>query len=305
MHTMHDRPLAGVDLNLLVLLRALLTERHVTRAAAQVGLSQSAASHALARLRTLYGDELLVRHGRSLAPTPRALAILPELERGLAQLGATISGQPAFDAATAQRVFTLGMADYGQAVLLGPLLKELGRTAPGVNLSVIVGLELNELLDNGSIELAVQVGGRLAPTLRARRLFSDRFACLVRRGHPDVGKKVSLERYLALRHVVVAPSGSPGSVVDSALAERGLSRNIALRVTSFLIAPLVVAESDFMNTGPERLALRVAELYGLRVLPPPLRLPAFAMHLGWHARFDGEPGHRWLRDCIARVSSTL
>src|SRR5690349_6823765 len=125
MHMVHGASLAAVDLNLLVVLRALLTERHVTRAAARVGLSQSATSHALSRLRELYGDPLLVRRGRLLSLTPRAERLLPTLERGLSDLQTALDGEPQFDPATARRAFTLGMADYAQAVLLGPLLREL------------------------------------------------------------------------------------------------------------------------------------------------------------------------------------
>lgn len=307
MHMMHDRMLTAVDVNLLVVLRALLRECHVTRAAAQVGLSQSATSHALSRLRELYGDELLVRQGRALVPTPRAKVLLPQIERGLNQLAATISGEPAWDPATARKEFTIGMVDYGQALLLGPLLKELQKQAPGVDLSVIVSRDLNELLEAGTIEAAVNLSGRTPPSIRTRKLFSESYLCMVRERHPQVGPKLTLSRYLALRHLVVAPSGAPGSVVDTILAQRGHERRVAVRVPNFLIAPLIVAGSDFINTGPERLARQMARRYPIRLLSPPsvLALPAFDMHLAWHARFDDDAAHGFLRSCITKVAAAL
>src|SRR5690348_10719963 len=125
MHMVHNEALAGIDLNLLVVLRALLGERHVTRAARRVGLSQSATSHALARLRELYGDPLLVRRGKELVLTPRALRLLPTLERGLSDLKAVVDAEPAFDPRSSRHRFAIGMADYGQAVTLAPLLAAL------------------------------------------------------------------------------------------------------------------------------------------------------------------------------------
>lgn len=305
MHMVHERVLSSVDMNLLVVLRALLRERHVTRAASQVGLSQSATSHALSRLRELYGDELLVRQGRTLVLTPRAQALLPQLERGLTELASTISGEPAWDPATARKVFTLGMADYAQALLLGPLLKELEKQAPGVDLAVIISMDLNELLEKGTIDAAVNIGGRTPPAFKTRRLFSERYLCMVRKRHPEVGQKLSLARYLQLRHLVVAPNGAPGSVVDTQLAQRGCERRVAVRVPNFLTVPLIVAGSDFINTGPERLARRMARHHPIRLLPPPLPLPAFEMQLAWHARFDEDAAHEFLRGSITRVAAAL
>jgi DNA-binding transcriptional LysR family regulator len=306
MHMVHSTSLSAVDLNLLVVLRALLTERHVTRAAARVGLSQSATSHALARLRELYGDSLLVRRGRGLALTPRAERLLPTLERGLADLKAAIDDEPEFEPQTARSSFRLGMADYLQAVVMGPLLRELGRLAPHVDLHVSNALDLEEQVSAGTIDLGLLVSGRTQDTpLRSLRLFEDEFVCLVRRDHPKIGQKMSMQSYLAAQHVVVAPSGTSGSLVDTELAALGLNRRVALRVTNFLVAPIVVAETDFVNTMPKRLGAKLAERYGLRALPPPLELPRFGFLLLWHPRLDTDPAQRWLRELIASVSREL
>jgi DNA-binding transcriptional LysR family regulator len=299
---MHDSTLSSIDLNLLVVLRALLRERHVTRAASQIGLSQSATSHALSRLRELCDDPLLVRHGRGLELTPRAQRLLPSLERGLSELQSVVTAEPAFDPKTARRVFTLGMADYAQAVLLAPLLRELERAAPHIDLSVVTFPNLTEMLEDGSIDVALPLKGTVEASYSTRALFDDGFVCMVRKGHPQAKAKLTLESYLAMRHVLVAPSGSPGSFVDSELARRGLERRIALRVSSFLAAPIVVSETDFISTAPARLARRMARRFPLHLLPPPLRLPGFGLCLAWHPRFDDDPAHRWLHDFVARIS---
>jgi DNA-binding transcriptional LysR family regulator len=306
MKMLHDSSLAAIDMNLLVVLRALLAERHVTRAAARVGLSQSATSHALARLRELYRDPLLVRSGRDLQLTPRAQRLLPALERGLSDLKAAIEGEPEFQPATARRAFTLCMADYLQAVLLGPLLRALEREAPLVDLTLINVPNIEEQTIAGNIDLGVTLSPKVPPAgLSTRELFDDDFVCLLRQGHPHAGRKLTLAKYLTLRHVVVAPTGTSGSLVDTALEQRGLSRRVALRISNFLVAPVVVRDTDFVNTMPTRLALRLAIPYGLRVLPAPLELRKFGMSMIWHPRLEHDPAQRWLRGLVARIAQQV
>jgi DNA-binding transcriptional LysR family regulator len=303
MHMVHP-PLAALDLNLMVVLQAVLAERNVTRAARRVGLSQSAASHALARLRQLLGDPLLVRSGRRLDLTPRALALLPPLERGLAELASAVSGEPPFDARSARRSFTVAMADYGQAVLLAPVLRRLRRQAPGFDLSVVAFPNTLELMDAGTVDLALLARLPLPSGFASRSLFNDGFVCMVRRGHRAVtGARLSLRQYLALDHLVVSPAGSPGSMVDDELDRRGLTRRIAVRVSSFLAAPVVVTQSDLIGTGPERLLRPLAARFPIRLLRPPLRLPRFELDLVWHTRRDHDPAHRLLRDIVAAAAT--
>ncbi|HEY2405416.1 MAG TPA: LysR family transcriptional regulator [Polyangiaceae bacterium] len=302
---MHPQSLSAIDLNLLVVLRALLGERHVTRAAKRVGLSQSATSHALARLRELYQDPLLVRSGRFLQLTPRALQLLPLLERGLGELESTVSREPPFEPSQARRAFTIGMADYGQALLVGPLLRAISSAAPYVDLSIVSFPNLSELLESGGIDLAVLVTGTASHAFPSQKLFSDGFLCMVARNHSEIKSKLGLETYLRARHVLIAPTGQAGSFVDSELGRRGLERRIALRVSSFLAAPLVVADSDLVSTAPERLARAMAKRYPIRLLPPPLRIPRFELAQVWHPRWDNDPAHRWLRQIVASVSEKV
>jgi DNA-binding transcriptional LysR family regulator len=302
MHMVHDRTLAAIDLNLLVVLRALLSERHVTRAALRVGLSQSATSHALHRLRDSFQDPLLVRSGRGLTLTPRAANVLPVLERALGELETALAGEPAFDPRTARRTFSIGTSDYLQALVMGPLLRELAARAPGIDLSVVVFPNLRELLESGAIDLALSVPLPELNPFRQDALFEDEFVCMVRRDHPQLKRALSLAKYVAQRHVVIAPSGTPGSLVDGALAQLGLERRVALRVTNFLIAPVIVCQTDFVNTMPARLARQLAKTYPLRLLAPPLELPTFQYRMFWHPRLDQDPAQRWLREFVAGVS---
>ena len=301
MHTMHAR-LAALDLNLMVALHALLTEASVTRAARRIALSQSAASHALARLRILIADPLLVRSGRRLDLTPRARALLPALERGLSEIDGALTGEPAFDPATTRREFTMGLADYFQATVLPPLLARLSREAPRVRLSAVAFPDVFTRMEAGTMDLAMLSDADVPAGFSLQNLFSDGFVCVVRKGHPLArGPRLSMATYLKLGHVVVAPGGQSGSIVDTALEQRGLQRHVALRISSFLTAPIVISQSDLISTGPERILRPLAGRYPLRLLPPPLRLGRFNLQLVWHDRWQNDPAHRWLRRLIAEA----
>lgn len=303
MHVVHEPNLAAIDLNLLVALRALLVERHVTRAARHLGLSQSATSHALARLRELYADPLLVRSGRNLELTPRAVALLPQLQRGLGELEGSLRGEERFEPRRARFPLRLGLADYGQAILSGPLLALVRAEAPGVDLQVTSYPDLLERLEAGTLDVAVMPKAKLPRGFSEQRMFSDGFVCMLRKGHPALRKKrVSLAQYLELEHLLVSPSGTPGSYVDTELARRGLARRVTLQVSSFLVAPQVVAETDLISTGPELLLRRMSKHYPVVLLETPLAIPRFELYLVWHARRDHEPAHAWMRGAILRVA---
>lgn len=306
MQLMHEPNLAAVDLNLLVALRALLVERHVTRAARQLGLSQSATSHALGRLRELYADPLLVRSGRNLELTPRAVALLPQLQRGLGELEGSLRGEERFEPRHARFSLRLGMADYGQAILAGPLLGLLRAEAPGVNLQITSYPDLLEQLEAGTLDIALTTKTKLPRVFAQQSLFSDGFVCMLRKGHPALRKKrVSLAQYLELGHLLVAPSGTPGSYVDTELARRGLARRVALQVSSFLVAPQVVAETELISTGPELLLRRMSQHYPVVLLATPLAIPRFELCQVWHSRRDHEPAHAWMREVIVRAAKGL
>ena len=308
MHAVH---LEGLDLNLLVALRALLAERHVTRAAARVGLSQPAMSHALARLRGLLGDELLVRTTSGMKPTARAEAMALPLERALEDLGRVLAAPETFEPARSMRTFRIATNDYMELVLFPRLLARLWREAPGIDVRVRnIEPRPHEELAEARIDLAMGVSVQLATPeppqgTRVQRLVSDRFVCVVREGHPTVKKRLTLDEFIALPHALVAPRGESGSVVDSALAKLGKKRRVAVEVPHFLVAPHVVRETDVVLTLAARVANSLGPLLGLRQLAPPIELEGFSMSMIWHDRQHADPAHTWLRGVIASVAKAL
>jgi len=304
MQRVHDS-LAGVDLNLLVVLDALLAERHVTRAARRVGLTQPAASHALGRLRALLGDPLLVRGARgALVPTPRAAAIAPALRRALDGVSEALRGEPVFEPATARRSFRIGAGDYQELVLLPGLMEQLAREAPGIDLWVVqLPDDSAHAMAAGDVDLVLGVWrhAEWPAGIFQKPLFDEDFRCVVRAGHAATAQRLTLPRYCELSHLVVAPRGTPGSYVDEALARLGRSRRIAVRVPHFLIAPHVIAGSELIATLPTRIVRHHLEPLGLAMLPTPLDIPRFTVSMAWHERAHHDPGQRWLRDRIAEL----
>lgn len=297
--------LSAVDLNLLVALDALLSERSVTLAARRLGLSQPAVSHALRRLRELFGDPLLVRSSGGLQPTERALSLSAPLSHALESVRRTLEGPAAFDPATATRTFAVATADHGSFVLLPELWAALNAEAPGVDVAVRAGTVeqgMRELLD-GELDLLVGPYQREVAGYYRQRLLHERFVCVLRRGHPAARGEFTLDRWLSLPHLLVAPTGRPGSAVDAALSAMGRTRRVGLSVPQFLLAPHVVAASELVWTAPERMARAYAALLPLTVVPVPIPLEGFTVWQSWHERRHRDPGHAWLRQRVRAVAA--
>jgi DNA-binding transcriptional LysR family regulator len=309
--------LASIDLNLLVAFDALTRERSVTRAAARVGVTQSAMSHALRRLRELLGDALLVRGREGMMLTPRAQALLAPVRSGLATLGRAIAEPSVFVPQSAKRAFTLATPDLFDVLAVPSLLAHIRARAPGVDLAIVTidPRDLMERLETGDVDAAVVArvdNSRTAPQpsphgLVQTTLFRDRFVCLLRRDHPAFAKggALTLAKYCALSHALVAPRGTGLGPVDEALAARGKTRRIALRVPHFLSALAIVARSDLVLTAPSPLAALSPPELALAVFPPPLALPDHSVNLLWHERYTNEPSHTWLRDLVAEVAREI
>ena len=307
MHDAHDG-LAGVDLNLVLALDALLAERHVTRAAARLGITQSAASHTLARLRELIGDPILVRGPRgTMMPTPRAEQLAPQIHRVLLDLAGVLRGE-SFDPATARRTFRIGASDYVELVLLPKLAERVSRLAPGIDLWV------HSFTDYGDEELAAGVldvvigpprsSVRPAATFE-KVLFDESFTCILRSKHPLADGRMTLARYCAVPHVLIAPRGTPGSYVDDALRALGKTRRVALAVPHFLVVPHIIAGSDLVATIATRVAALFTETLDLVTLPPPVQIPKFQIALAWHERNHQDAAHRWLREQLLAVAAEV
>lgn len=300
--------LAGVDLNLMLALDALVSEENVTRAAARVGLSQPAMSHALARLRALLDDRVLVRAGPRMRASTKAKALARPIAEGLGAFERALWGDVPFDLASAERAIRIAIADFGQLVVVPALAAEIARAAPGVELEVQPpSLPLERPLVEGDVDLTLAIGptppmGKRSRGVVSTQLLEERFVCVVRRHHPDVTRRLSLQRYAALPHVVVSPRGRVFGAGDAALAERGLRRRVLLTVPSFHAATRVVATSDAVLTVAARSASTLPRTSFVTV-EPPIALEGFGLHLMWHERHDADPLHAWLREKIGAIAA--
>ena len=312
-----------MDLNLVVAFDALARELSVTRAAQRVGVTQSAMSHALRRLRDLLGDELLVRGRSGMVLTPRADSLVVPLRSGLVTLGRALSQPIRIRAGVRAPRILHRFAGSVRRASRPPLLERIRDEAPGVDVRItsIDDRRLPDQLETGEVDVAItplieQIGseaaGDGAPGLLRRTLLRDRFACLIRanhpifegnrRGRPSKGDSLSLEAYTELSHVMVSPSGEGPGLVDQALAQRGLVRRIALKIPHFYSALAIVARSDLILTAPAALSRLVSENLSVVTLPAPLRLPRHSVNLTWHERFSKDQGHVWLRRLVSDVA---
>ena len=289
--------LAGIDLNLLVVLDAVLSEPTVTLAAKRLGMSQSATSHALARLRDLLGDPILVRTRGGMAPTPRALALAAPV-RALLEEAERAIRPPVFDPATHRGSFTVGLDDATQAGMLPAVVGRLRELSPGIDLraSTEPPASLPELLERGQLDLAVTAIPEAPRGLRTEPLLRARYVGIARRGHPGIGKRMTLPRFVALGHVAVETRGSVDLALDAWLAECGLARRVVVATSSPLAVPAIVAGSDLVASVPERLLPLVERQLRLARFALPVPLEPVTISLLWHERTEHDPARRFLRE---------
>ncbi len=298
--TMHGTNLAEVDLNLLVSLQALLEERHVTRAARRVGVTQPAMSHALGRLRVVFDDALLVRSTAGLVLTQRAQALLPQLAEALSAVQSVFSPPQAQTLEALKRSFSLGLVDYSEAVLLPRLCQVLQEEAPWVQLNCRQRFtDAVGALATGELDLWLGVGPPVVPELFVQSLLTETYLCAVRRGHPLSKKRVTLKDFAQARHVQIAPGETAGGPLDTALAERGLRRHVSVRLPHFLVAPQLLRSTELVLTAPARLIRGAERSERLHVFEPPLPIKGFTLVQAWHARVHADPAHQWLRAAVA------
>ncbi|MCP1446554.1 DNA-binding transcriptional LysR family regulator [Pseudomonas sp. GGS8] len=289
------------DLNLLITLDVLLAEGSVARAAQRLRLSPSAMSRALARLRETTGDPLLVRAGRGLVPTPRALELREHVSRLVQDAEAVLRPAEQLDLKQLVRTFTLRTSD-GFVENFGPaLIARVSQEAPGVRLHFVQKLSKDSAaLRDGSVDLETGVvGGTTSPEVRTRALFEDRFIGVVRTGHPLSQGEVSASRYAAGRHILVSRRGFDKGPMDEALEALGLQREIITVVGGFSAALALARASDLIATVPARHTRNLRT--GLHSFDLPFELPPITISMLWHPRMDADSAHRWLRECVREV----
>ncbi|CAH0164601.1 DNA-binding transcriptional LysR family regulator [Pseudomonas frederiksbergensis] len=289
------------DLNLLITLDVLLAEGSVARAAQRLRLSPSAMSRALARLRETTGDPLLVRAGRGLVPTPRALELREHVSRLVQDAEAVLRPAEQLDLKQLVRTFTLRASD-GFVENFGPaLIARASEEAPGVRLHFMQKLSKDSAaLRDGSVDLETGVvGGTTSPEVRTRALFEDRFVGVVRTGHPLSEGEITASRYATGRHILVSRRGVDKGPMDEALEALGLQREIITVVGGFSAALALARASDLIATVPARHTQNLRT--GLHSFELPFELPPITISMLWHPRMDADSAHRWLRECVREV----
>lgn len=294
--------MALLDLNLLAALDVLLAEESVARAARRLKLSPSAMSRTLERLRRVTGDPLLVRAGRGLVPSPRAAEMRDEVARLVQDVQAVLRPAAGLDLFALKRSFTIRTSD-GFAETFGPdLIRIVGDEAPAVRLRFVRKLDKDSAgLREGAIDLETGVVDKsIGPEIRAQALFADRHVAVVRPGHPLCRGEVTPARYAQARHVLVERRGLQGEQVDKALGTLGLKRNAVVTVDGFAAALAMADKSDLVATVPERHTAGLRT--GKHSFAVPVPTEEFTVSLLWHPRMDGDPAHRWLRECVAGLA---
>jgi DNA-binding transcriptional LysR family regulator len=294
---MRDVHLRQVDLNLLSTLYALLEERHVTRAAKRCFLSQPAMSRSLERIRDTFGDELLIRTGRSYERTVRGEWLLRELENLLPRLEALVRGEP-FDPAQSRERLRVAVTDNGSIALLPALTQRIRTAAPDITLEIVAWHDRSfEDVEAGKIELALSPLTAPSP-LETERLFKEDFVCLLGADHKLRSRRFTLKQYLELSHVAVG-------ALDRPLADLGLRRRVALSVPFLVAAVAAVAGSDLVLTLPRKLAKAVAAMANVRSVEPPPEIKSFQYFMVWHPRLTAEPAQVWFREQLRIVAKTI
>lgn len=294
-----------IDLNLLIVLDALLDERNVTRAATRLGYTQPTVSGLLARLRDLFGDPLFVRTQRGLLPTPRAQALAVPLKQLLADSQRLVS-RDLFIPATAEVTFTISSNDYMQHALLVPFVKVLRSEARQIRLAIAPPIieGLGDALARGQIDLALTIPEFAMSDLPSRLLYRERYVVAVRAQHPLARRgAMTVERFCDYDHVLVSPTGgSFEGPTDQALARLKLRRWVRYSVPSFLLMPELLQTDDLVALVPSRLVREQSKQ--LVVLKPPIEVPGFDVIAVWHPRVDRDMGHRWLRGCLVETAKS-
>ena len=290
--------LRNVDLNLLVTLEALLTERNVTRAARRLHLSQPSVSVQLRKLRQMFGDPLLSAVPGGMAPTTRAQALLPALRSTLADMRRLLSSTSSFEPRTARITWQIAAADYAEYAILMPLFARLRDVAPEMR-SAVRGVGLGHVmmtrqLDSGAIDLALMAVDAIPTHLHHAILYRENYVLIGRKGHPALSRRLTVERLRQLEYAIMSPEGGGfRGVTDVALEALGHKRRVVFSTQHFLFIPELVARTDIVAMVPSRLVRNRSDR--LQIVTPPLSIPSYEMAMTWHERSELEPAHQWLR----------
>src|SRR5271166_1240162 len=298
-----DTELRRLDLTLLLVFEEAMASRKLSAAARRLGLTQSAISHALKRLRDIFGDELFIRTPHGVQPTPRALALRAPLAKAVELIAGSIH-PAAFDPARDERVFRIAAPDY-ETSLFAPLLVGDGRAGPRFLFRPLIRRQAIDALAAGDIDVALGYTWDRSGGSESATLFEEDYLVVARLGHPVLAQPLDLDRYTAFGHVLAAPGGSLSGVVDRILAAEGRTRRVVVAVPYFLAALATVTHTDLIATVPRRIALCHAAGFGLGAIEPPVRVRRFPVAMTWSRRSVTDPAVCWVRGALLQAAGTL
>lgn len=300
---MREMNIRSLDLNLLVALNALLEEKQVTRAAERINLSQPAMSRALARLRIMFKDPLLVKDTKGMALTARAQELYLPLQNILQEISDIVS-PPSIEPVLMQGEIVIATRDNILVTILPKVIQIITNEAPELKLRIVplVGEDLSPL-EHYKVDFVMSATESGSASLHRTTIYEEGFICLSSSKHTNARKEMTLEQYIGMKHCLVSISGFGTGVVDDYLAQKKLKRNIVVRIPHFLAAGFIVAESDLIATIPQRLGQLFSQMQQITLIEPPIELPHFPIYLYWHRRNQNNPIHQWIRKIIKSASN--
>jgi DNA-binding transcriptional LysR family regulator len=304
------KQLKDIDLNLLIAFEVLMRECHVTRASVSLSVSQSTMSAALSKLRTIFADPLLVKAGHQLAPTEKALKLLPRVQNVLQLIDNIVQEDDTFSPTECTQTVNVVVIDYIDFVVMPRLMHELRIRAPQLKLRILGPNPryLGDLLRSGQVDIFLAYFPELPEAVRTRPLFADRLVGICRKEHEALRLGMDSERFCKLPHISIEPGDGAdmyNNLIDDALRAQGLSRSFLLSKPSFLGVPFMVADTDLVATLPERVARHFTKLVPIEMFDLPIESPQFTVSMIWHDRTHHSAVHSWLRDLILRVCQSL
>jgi len=292
------------DLNLLLLFDCMMRARNVTAAAYELNITQPTMSHALNRLRKMCGDQLFVRTPKGMQPTAHAEMIAPQIAAALDLMGKAIKKSDTFDPATSTRLFRILVPDVGNVTFLPPMIAHFQTHAPHLKIKTFALPEdqYKEMLESGEADLALGLLPPIVAGFYQQHLFTDQYVCVVAHDHPRIGSKITIEQYMAERHVRVELQGRRSSIVDESLMSVEGYRNVMVSVPHYLVLANLIKTSDLIATVPSGV-FRAFDSPGLRAINVPFPMPKIEVRQFWHERNHADAGLVWLRAAVSRMFS--
>jgi DNA-binding transcriptional LysR family regulator len=291
------------DLNLLPVLVTVYEHGSVTVAAEQLGMSQSAISMALAKLRLRYGDPLFHRVGHGMQPTARMRGLIEPVREALSRLDGTFTSERAFNPGTTEGTFTFAMSDLGEMVFMPKILRRLRQLAPRAFVRSVAATapQIERGLETGEIDLAVGYFPDLREkSFMEKHLFFHHFVCLLRANHPITASTLSMSQFVSLEHAVVYGAGRTYEIFERLLKSKKIHRSVVLRTPHFLSIPFIISQSDLVVTVPHAVGVFVKSVHmNIRIAQPPMRTPRIDLKMHWHRNFQREAKNKWLREVVS------